>query len=187
MLKNVAICSTFCFFCGKFDDMPNSLRYDIIVAIDPDREKSGVAVLHTQSKEVSVVGLSFPNLVDFISNLSEDAKSRNKSLKVFVEGGWLVKKSNYHAYQGHRAEKIAKDVGANHETGRKIVEMLDHKGVEVEVVHPLKKCWKGMDGKITHEELSQFVNIKSRTNQDERDAVLLAWVIAGFPIKLIRF
>jgi hypothetical protein len=54
----------------------------------------------------------------------------------------------------------------------------------VEEVKPLKKCWKGRDGKITHEELARFTGLMGHTNQDGRDAALLAWVRAGLPIRL---
>ena len=97
----------------------------------------------------------------------------------------MVKKSNFHDAQGHRAEKIAKDVGANHETGRKIVEMCRHYGIKVLEHAPLVKCWKGRDGKITHEELVAFTGLMGgRTNQDARDAALLAWVFANLPIRV---
>ncbi len=107
-----------------------------------------------------------------------------ESLVVVVEAGWMVRKSNFHDAQGHRAEKIAKDVGANHETGRKIIEMCKHYGIEVVQHAPLVKCWKGKDRKITHEELASITGLIGRTNQDARDAALLAWVFAGLPIRL---
>ena len=93
-------------------------------------------------------------------------------------------KSCFHAAQGKQAEKIAKDVGANHETGRKIIEMCEHYGIEVMPHAPLVKCWKGKDRKITHEELASFTGIMGRTNQDARDAGLLAWTFAGLPIRI---
>jgi hypothetical protein len=42
--------------------------------------------------------------------------------------------------------------------------------------------WNGKDGKITHEELAAFTGLKGRTNQEERDAALIAWNYAGFPL-----
>ena len=81
-------------------------------------------------------------------------------------------------------KKIAKDVGANHETGRKIIEMCKHYGLETLAHAPLVKCWKGKDRKITHEELASFTGLTGRTNQDGRDAALLAWVFSGLPIRV---
>ena len=52
------------------------------------------------------------------------------------------------------------------------------------------KCWKGKDRKITHEELDTIVRWvndtglpRKRSNQEERDALLLAGEKSGFPIK----
>jgi hypothetical protein len=48
----------------------------------------------------------------------------------------------------------------------------------------LRKIWKGTDGKITQDELEQITGIKGKTNQDGRDAALLAWVFAELPIQI---
>lgn len=48
----------------------------------------------------------------------------------------------------------------------------------------LRKGWKGKDGKITHDELASFTGLMGRTNQDVRDAALLAWAFAGLPIRV---
>ena len=48
---------------------------------------------------------------------------------------------------------------------------------------PLRKCWKGPDRKITHEELLKELQIykvqhklKGRSNQEVRDSVLISLV-----------
>ena len=41
---------------------------------------------------------------------------------------------------------------------------------------------KGKDRKITHEELTAIVGKIKHTNQEGRDAALLAWVHAGLPL-----
>lgn len=159
-------------------------KYDNIIAIDPDRDKSGVAFLKPTTRTLEVSNLTFPHLLDYLRFCKKTNAGKNETFVVVVEAGWMVRKSNFHEAQGHRAEKIAKDVGANHETGRKIVEMCKHYGIEVLEHAPLVKCWKGKDGKITHEELASFTGLGGRTNQDGRDAALLAWVYAGLPIRL---
>ena len=160
------------------------MKYDNIIAIDPDRDKSGVAYLQTATKKLEATSIDFPSLLDYLQFCKKKAEESGESLVIVVEAGWLVSKSNYHPYQGHRAEKISKDVGANHETGRKICEMARHFGLETVEHHPLKKCWRGRDGKITQEELHQITGIVGRMNQDARDAALLAWSYANFPISL---
>jgi len=62
--------------------------------------------------------------------------------------------------------------------------MCKHYGIEVIEHFPLRKIWKGKDGKITQEELASFTGLKGRTNQDARDAALLAWSFANLPIRL---
>jgi hypothetical protein len=160
------------------------MKYDNIIAIDPDKEKSGVAFLKPKTRQLEVSNLTFPMLLDYLQHAKKVQGETMESLIVVVEAGWIVKKSNFHEAQGHRAEKIAKDVGANHETGRKIIEMCEHWGIEVLPHIPLVKCWKGKDRKITHEELASFTGIMGRTNQDARDAALLAWTFAGLPIRI---
>ena len=163
------------------------MKCTTIMAIDPDTEKSGVATLDLNRMEVHAEAMPFPVLLDELSNTQ--CFSRGGSFKVIVEGGWLVSKSNYHYAKGRGGERIAKNVGANHETGRKIVEMLAYWGIEHEVIHPLKKRWKGRDGKITLAELNSLlrgmgVKEMGRCNQDVRDAVLIALTCSGLPMRM---
>lgn len=160
------------------------MKYHNVIGIDPDAEKSGVAFLEVPSRKLETAVLSFPDLLDYLRFCQDKSRETGESLVVVVEAGWMEKKSNYHPYQGHRAEKIAKDVGRNHETGRKIAEMCRHMGIEVVEHHPLKKMWKGHNNKITHEELAYFMGISGRTNQEMRDAALLAWEYAGLPLRV---
>lgn len=158
--------------------------FDNIIAIDPDKGKSGVAFLKPSTRQLEVSNLTFPCLMDYLQSCKCTSDAKKETFIVVVEAGWMVRKSNFHEAQGHRAEKIAKDVGANHETGRKIIEMCRHYRIEVMEHAPLVKCWKGKDRKITHEELVSFTGLTGRTNQDGRDAALLAWVYAGLPIRM---
>lgn len=160
------------------------MKHENVIAIDPDKEKSGVAFLKVKTRQLEVTNLSFPLLLEYLQHAKTKRDETGESLIVVVEAGWMNKKSCFHAAQGKQAEKIAKDVGANHETGRKIIEMCEHLGIEVLPHIPLLKCWKGKDRKITHEELASFTGIMGRTNQDARDAALLAWTYAGLPIRM---
>ena len=161
------------------------MKYTTIIAIDPDTEKSGVAMLDLKHNEVEAGAMPFPELIDTLRDVSQ----WTSPCKVIVEGGWLVSKSNYHYARGRGGERIAKNVGANHETGRKIVEMLAYWGIEHEVIRPLKKCWIGRDGTITLAELNSLLRgmgIKEmgRCNQDVRDAVLIALTYSGLPMRM---
>ena len=152
-----------------------------ILAIDPDVERSGVAFLDHETKRTDVQGLSFPMLMDYlISN-----KHHKQFFTVVVEAGWL-NKSNWHLNYKDSKQLIAakgNSVGRNHETGRKIIEMAKHYGYKVVEIKPMKTIWKA--GKISHEEISRFIpDFPKRSNQDVRDAALIAWIFAGFSIKI---
>ncbi|MBQ3820220.1 MAG: hypothetical protein II809_02005 [Bacteroidales bacterium] len=166
-------------------------RADYIIGIDPDTAKSGVAVLETQTFHLELSCLTFPELVDRLIYLRDKSHFEGKSVVAVVEAGWQNSKSNFHGYYGRRGEKIAKNVGANHETGKKLIELCVHWGIPVAEMAPLPLkiggmyMWSGPDGKITHEELVAVTGLKkSRSNQEERDAALLAWRLAGLPLRI---
>jgi len=177
-------------------------NYHTIIAIDPDVTKSGVAFLEVENRLLELSSLTFPQLTDylkfvrkksvysetttFMEGMEKPVTTIQKAGKfiVVVEAGWLNAVSNYHTAAGRRGQRIAKNVGANHQAGKMIVEMCRHYEIPVTTIKPLKKMWKGKDGKITQEEIASFTGITGRNNQEERDAALLAWVYAGLPIKI---
>ena len=143
----------------------------IIVGIDPDIKKSGVAFLTPHG--VTILSLSFMELVDYISKFSES------DLIIAVEAGYL-NKSNWHL-RGSNVKKnaeIGRRTGENHAVAKLLVETLRGLGYQVEELRPLAKVWK--KGKISRVELSELLEeskiiaSKSVTNQEERDAVLIA-------------
>lgn len=164
---------------------------DFIIAIDPDVDKSGFAVLDVRHRVFAELrALSFPHLLDRLISL----KILSGTVKVIVEAGWL-NESNWHLSKienKYRAASKGNAVGRNHEVGRKIAEMAKHYGLQVEEVKPLSKSfkigrksynlWKGKDGKITHEEFVQITRYIGQTNQETRDAGLIAWQYADLPV-----
>ncbi len=160
-------------------------RYDRVIGIDPDVERSGVAEVQVSTGRIEVTSLSFPALLDYLRLMGERTKS--EATVVVVEAGYL-NASNWHIGRGggeRRAARIGNNTGRNHETARKIVEMARHYGFEVVEQRPLRKRWRGKDGKITHEELAYVVGgLERRTSQDARDAALLAWTYAGLPVRV---
>ena len=166
------------------------MKPDFIIGIDPDCEKSGVACISTSDMKIVLSNMTFPALVEYfryLASLVENGEIHEHKVAIVIEAGWL-NKSHYHGKSGDsRRLSAAKgnSVGRNHETGRKLVEMAKHYGLNVIEQRPLRKCWKGPDGKITHEEIKQFIpNWPSRSNQETRDAALLLWNYAGFPIRI---
>jgi len=139
----------------------------MLIGIDPDVTKSGVAVKN--SLGYSLHTLSFFQLFDFLS------KHREKIALVRIEAAWLIKHNWNKKVTGTAAinANIGNAAGRNHETGRKIVEMCQHLSIPFQEVKPLKKIWKAKDGKISHEELARMISIPTRTNQEQRDAALM--------------
>lgn len=143
----------------------------MIMAIDPDSDKSGVALI--EDKYMRLACMTFADLITAIEYTSAI---------IYIEAGWLIS-HNWHTKLGESASVSAKKgyaVGRNHETGRKIEEICKHFGKECHLIKPLRKCWKGADKKITNEEFQRIAKMrgikvtKARTNQEERDAGLIA-------------
>ena len=159
-------------------------KHEIIIGIDPDTIKSGIAVLETETRRMEIATLGFPKLIDYVKWAYDKSIETNQTLVVIIEAGWLNAKSNFHGQTGNIGQRVAKNVGANHQTGKHIVEMCEFYGIHTELQKPLNKGWNGTNGKITHEELAYFTGITGKTSQDGRDAALIAWNYAGFPIKI---
>ena len=158
-------------------------KADIIIGIDPDVSKSGVGVVSRERKGVEVFSRSFPELLEYLK-----MAATHIGVVVVVEASWKIS-TNWHTGRGdsiRTAARKGKDAGRCHEVGRKIVECAQYYCLEVVEKLPLKKIWKGKDGKITDAEIKAFMPIQGRTNQEERDAALLAWDYAGLPIRLAR-
>ena len=158
----------------------------IIIGIDPDVDQSGIGRLDVAERKCTATHLPFPLLIDYVRDVAQVARMKGRDFVVYVEASWLIP-HNWHLRWTDSKEVAAKkghDVGVMHETGRKIVEMLEHYGIDVREQHPLKKVWQGKDGKITHNEMTQVCKWdRKRSNQEERDAMLIAWYASGLPIK----
>lgn len=162
------------------------IRTDLIIAIDPDIERSGVAELDKRTKQIKLFSLSFPDLMDYLIAVKRTCEIKNIHFKVVVEAGWL-NKGNWHLTPKdtkYSAAEKGRQAGRNHETGRKIVEMCKHYQIQTEEVRPLRKFWQGKDKKITSEEFNNLTGFKGRSSQDMRDAGLIAWIYSGFCVKM---
>ena len=156
----------------------------IVIGVDPDVDGSGVGVLDLDTHEVKNLQLRLPELVDYLTDMRGSAM-------VFVEAGWK-NRGNYHLKNKgqYHASKIGEQVGRNHEVSKIIGEFCEHNHVPFVHVVPLKKCWQGPDGKITHEELMALIEgsglsmKKCRTNQEIRDAILLAITHSNIPMRM---
>ena len=162
-----------------------NFNLDAVIGIDPDVDKNGVARLDCNSKTLEITTLTFPDLLDYLLYQKRQAEVNDKNIIVTIEAGWM-NQGNWHLKnRDSRNVAVAKGVhqGRNEQVSRIIGQMCEHYGLHYEFIKPLHKVWKGKDGKITQEELAYFTGIKGRTNQEGRDAALLAWVYAGFAIR----
>ncbi len=150
----------------------------MIIAIDPDINKSGVTILDKGVKSVRVSLLTFPEVVDMLYSM----KGSPHPVSIHIEAGWL-NTGNWHLKKGDSKVVSAakgRSVGMNHEVGKKIGEMAEHLGYEVYYVRPLKKIWgKNSKEKISHKELNEQLKKKgyptlASTSQDARDSCLIA-------------
>lgn len=156
-----------------------------VVGIDPDVDKNGVAILNTGTKVITVYSMTFPETIEHIKSMPIDETI------VYVEDGWL-NKAHWHLSRydtGQSAAYKGNQAGRNHETGRKLIECLQYYNIEAKPVNPFRKTWTGKNGKITHQELKRLCEMSgvifkdNRTNQEERDAALIALYCSKIPIK----
>ncbi len=162
-------------------------KYDVVIGIDPDSDKNGVAFIEVATRKLEVSSLNFWQLYSYLYFLKEKSVKLNKTVLIVVEHSnftahnWHIKGGNNKAV----ASRMGYDVGRCHRTGELIEQMCEQLALEYRPQAPLTKVWKGSDRKVTHEEIVSLTGlISKRTNQEERDAILLAWVNAGFAIRL---
>lgn len=157
------------------------MNYDNLIAIDPDTDKSGVAFLELSSGKMETSVLGFAKLLEYLKFAKQTSEQTAQTVLIIIEAGWMNAKSNFHGGNNNIGQRIAKNVGANHEVGRKIAEMCEYYGLEVKLQKPLtkKKDENGKRKKITTEELNEKLIEKGlspiigRCNQDMRDSVLI--------------
>lgn len=165
---------------------------DIVIGIDPDAEKNGVATLFRENRLLKATALTFPETLDYLRYVHSKARVNEQTVRVIIEAGWLNKTHWHVNYNDSRQAAAAKGnaVGRNHETGRKIAEMCRHWEIPHELIKPLAlkaggvNLWSGRGGKITAEELQAITGLKGRSNQESRDAALIAWTWAGLPVNI---
>lgn len=134
----------------------------MILGIDPDLDKSGVAVLH-DTKKIEYSTLTFVDTLGFVRMNKPVIKC------VYLEAGWLNQKSNWHGASNMSvAASIGRNVGENHATGKLLKQCIEAEGIKVIEVKPTAK-------KLNAEDFAKLTKIKTRTNQEVRDAIMLIW------------
>ena len=161
-------------------------REGFVIGIDPDVEKSGLAVLNCATREFDVVkAVSFPCMIDTLGAYADILKA-GVDVIVVIEDSDLS--TNWHVNpRDNKATAAAKgrSIGMCHATARHLKECAEAYGLEVVLQKPLVKMWRGRDRKITHEEAEYFMRgLPKQTNQEMRDSCLLCYAYADFPIRV---
>ena len=166
-----------------------------VIGIDPDIDKNGVACISKSRRELDVACLSFPETLEWVKEKYAEwegvfKETAPNSFMVYVEAGWL-NKGNWHVTESHNghfspsawAAAVGKSDGECSAVSKKLIECFEYYNIPVTPIKPLRKCWKGKDRKITHEELLKELeiykvqhNLKGRSNQEVRDACLISLV-----------
>lgn len=132
-----------------------------LIGIDPDIDKSGVALLFGSQLELN--NLSFFELFDYLQE-----KKTSENLLVYVECGFLNGGNRHLKFGGSHAlnSKIGERIGSNHETAKKIIEMCEYLKITHFKVKPTRS-------KSTNEFFKQSTGFTGQTNQEQRDAFFL--------------
>jgi len=165
------------------------------VGIDPDVEKSGLAIVDKQARCVTYAdSLIFPDAVAHLRMIAQEHAQEPLSVLVVIEDSdtstnWHTNKlmTNGQPLKNKlsTAAAIGRSAGMCHATLRHLKECAEQMGLSVLMQPPFRKYWKGPDKKITQDEAKQFMTgLPKRTNPEIRDAALLAWVVAGLPIRI---
>lgn len=158
---------------------------EIVIGIDPDIKGSGVAELNTVARTIKLFNMDFNAICSYFRAVLKDYRTM---AQIHIEDSSYTQ-HNWHISARYgstaRASRIGYDVGRNHQLCFDIYDYGCSLGLDISRQMPFKKCWSGKDNKITHEEICSFIPITDRvTNQEKRDAALIAWLCAGLPITI---
>ena len=100
-------------------------KYDVVIGIDPDVERSGCATLSLYDEvKLTINSHPFPELLEIVRSVAFEGEELGHATVVYVEAGWL-NRSNWHlSPKDTRAceAKKGEHVGRNHATGCKLDE-----------------------------------------------------------------
>ena len=98
------------------------------IGIDPDVKKSGVAII-SNNKVLTALSLNFFELYEYLEISSQNIEV------IKIEASWLIS-HNFTAHSGTIAQrlKIANHTGANHEVGRKIMQMCEYLQIKYKLI-----------------------------------------------------
>lgn len=136
---------------------------EIIIGIDPDVDKSGLAYYIKPQEKLLLHQFDLQDLFETVLDVH---KLRAGKVLVRLEAGHKVKKT----WQ-RRTIGVAKDIGRNNEIGSQIEKFLIKNNIRFELVPPFG------GSKVNHETFCKITgwDIKKKTNPETRVAGLLAY------------
>ena len=141
----------------------------ITIGIDPDFVKIGVAVIHGKTI-IHLESLSFVDMFEYIA-----AAGQKEEVLIKLENPSAIKPLFGEKVKNKRSvrEKICQDIGKCKATGSLIQQVLESQGYKVKLVPPLKGPVK-REAKKSDKYFNQITGWKGRSNEDKRDAALVA-------------
>ena len=138
-------------------------RESLYVGIDPDIHLSGVATWNRKVKNLKLYNLSFFDLTEFLSYLDKNFK-----LRVTIEAGWMIKKTNWHRESTlSKNEHISSSIGANHQVGKLLGAYCERNNISYLFTKPR--------GKLDSATFKNYTKYIGKTNQEQRDAAMLVY------------
>jgi hypothetical protein len=131
----------------------------LIIGIDPDIDKSGVAIKKVGAKDDDIF-LSNRWLWEIFDLLLTE---RETIKRVYIEAGWL----NAGSLSFTQSRKRAVDVGRNHSIGQQIERFCIYYKIKHMLIRPVSSKW-------THKQLITYTKLQlKQSNQEQRDAAKL--------------
>lgn len=176
-------------------------KKSLLIGIDPDTEASGWAVVNLNDRTIHLDTMPFLSVLDQLNffetlcSLHEHRGEKECAYRFVLEDVWSIS-HNWHASpkDSHRvAAKKGYHLGRCAMVGELLRDAIQAKEFPIICQKPLLKHWRGQDGKITHSEMLEVCRYHNltlpksklaRTNQEERDALLLAIHHIATPTKL---
>lgn len=173
--------------------------HTFLIGIDPDTKASGWAVIDLSDRTVHLETLPFMDILALLTEWRREVDDHyldeSYSYRFVVEDIWTVA-HNWHVSPRDNRLTISKKgyhIGRCSMVGQLIYEAIGAHFFPRIAQPPLRKVWRGIDGKISHPELLELCekldlilppSKQKQTNQEERDALLLALHHIATPIKL---
>ena len=173
----------------------------ILIGIDPDTKASGWACIDLSDHTVHLETLTFMDILALLTEWRREVDDHYLdeaySYRFVVEDIWKVA-HNWHVSPRDNRLTISKKgyhIGRCSMVGQLIYEAIGAHFFPRIAQPPLRKVWRGIDGKISHDELLELCekhdlilppSKQKQTNQEERDALLLALHHIATPIKLFE-